>query len=261
MGERIYIKSAGEIELMRKAGRITAGARTIARQAIKDGITTKQIDKYVHDFIVKSGAYPTFLHYEGFPGSACVSVNDEVIHGIPGKRIVRSGDIVSLDVGATYKGLVGDCAGTFACGEISPEAQKLIDVTRQSFFEGIKFARVGYRISDIGAAIQEYVESHGFSVVRDYVGHGVGHELHEAPEVPNFRSERRGTFAGRGDPRLQKGMTIAVEPMVNAGDWEIDVLSNDWTVVTADGSLSAHYENTILITDGEPEILTMADDI
>lgn len=259
MSECIYIKSPKEIELMRQAGKITAGARTIARQAVKSGVTTKQIDKYVHEFISKSGAYPTFLNYNGFPGSACVSVNDEVIHGIPGKRVIHDGDIVSLDVGATYKGVVGDCAGTFPCGEISDEAKKLIEVTRQSFFEGIKFAREGYRISDIGAAIQEYVESHGYSVVRDYVGHGVGHQLHEAPEVPNYRIERR--FGRRPDPRLVKGMTIAVEPMVNIGGYEVEVLDNDWTVVTADGSLSAHYENTIVITDGEPEILTMAEDI
>ena len=169
MAESIIIKSGRDIELMRQAGRITAGARSIARQAVADGVTTKQIDKYVHDFIVKSGAKPTFLGYGGFPASACVSVNDEVIHGIPGKRVIHNGDIVSIDVGATYKGFVGDCAGTFPCGEVSEEAKKLIAVTRQSFFEGIKFAKVGYRVSDIGAAIQEYVESHGYSVVRDYV--------------------------------------------------------------------------------------------
>ena len=257
MSDSIYIKSKSEIELMRQAGRITAGARTIARQAVAAGVSTKQIDKLVHEYIVKSGAKPTFKGYGGFPGSACISVNDEVIHGIPGKRIIRSGDIVSLDVGATYKGFVGDCAGTFPCGEISEEAKKLIEVTRQSFFEGIKFAKIGYRISDISAAIQEYVESHGFSVVREYVGHGVGRQLHEAPEVPNFRTERR----TRPDPRLVKGMTLAIEPMVNAGGCAIRVLDDDWTVVTLDGSLSAHYENTIAITDGEPEILTMAEDI
>lgn len=257
MSDTIYIKSAAEIELMRQAGKITAGARTIARQAVRDGVTTKQIDKCVHEYIVKSGAKPTFLGYCGFPASTCVSVNDEIIHGIPGKRIVRDGDIVSLDVGATYKGFVGDCAGTFPCGEVSEEAKKLIEVTRQSFFEGIKFAKVGYRISDIGAAIQEYVESHGFSVVRDYVGHGVGRNMHEAPEVPNYRPTHR----GRPDPRLVKGMTIAVEPMVCIGDYADRVLSNDWTVVTLDGKWAAHYENTIAITDGEPEILTMADDI
>ena len=257
MADTIYIKSSSEIELMRQAGRITAGARTIARQAVEAGVTTSQIDKYVREFIVKSGAKPTFLNYGGFPASACVSVNDEVIHGIPGKRVIHNGDIVSLDVGATYKGLVGDCAGTFPCGEISEEAKELIRVTRQSFFEGLKFAKAGYRISDIGAAVQEYVESHGYSVVRDYVGHGVGHNLHEAPEVPNFKQ----VGVRRPDPRLVKGMTIAIEPMVNIGDYKVKTLSNGWTVVTVDGSLSAHYENTILITDGEPEILTMAEDI
>lgn len=262
MSESIYIKSPREIELMRQAGKLAAGARIVARQAVAAGMTTKQIDKAVHEFITKSGAYPTFLNYNGFPGSACVSVNDEVIHGIPGKRVIRDGDIVSLDVGATFKGFVGDCAGTFPCGEVSEDAKKLIEVTRQSFFEGIKFAREGYRVSDIGAAIQEYVESHGYSVVRDYVGHGVGRQLHEAPEVPNFRFARFERGVGRRpDPRLVKGMTIAVEPMVNIGGYEIKVQPNGWTVVTADGSLAAHYENTILITDGEPEILTMAEDI
>lgn len=251
----IYVKSPREIELMRQAGKITAGARSIARQAVAAGVTTRQIDKCVHEFIVKSGAVPSFLGYGGFPGSACVSVNDEVIHGIPGRRKLNEGDIVSLDVGATFKGFVGDCAGTFPVGKISDEAQKLIDVTRQSFFEGIKFAKPGYRISDIGAAIQDYVESHGFSVVREYVGHGVGRELHEAPEIPNYRSGRR------PDPRIVKGMTLAIEPMVIIGSREIAVLDDDWTVVTCDGSWAAHYENTIVVTDGDPEILTMAEDI
>lgn len=259
MSDTIYIKSRSEIELMRQAGKITAGARSIARQAVAAGVTTKQIDKQVYDFIVKSGAHPTFLHYGGFPASTCVSINDEVIHGIPGKRAICDGDIVSLDVGATFKGVVGDCAGTFPCGAISEKAKKLIEVTRQSFFEGIKFAKEGYRISDIGGAIEDYVGSFGFSVVRDYVGHGVGHQMHEAPEVPNYRIDRGP--GRRANPRLVKGMTIAVEPMVNIGGYEVKTLANGWTVVTVDGTLSAHYENTILITDGEPEILTMADDI
>ena len=249
----IIIKNPKEVECMRKAGKITAAARSIARQAIADGISTKEIDREVNHFIRKSGAIPTFLGYGGFPASACISVNEEVIHGIPGKRIVRSGDIVSVDVGATFAGFVGDCAGTYPCGEVSEEAKKLMAVTRQSFFEGIKFARPGYRVNDIGSAVQEYVESNGYSVVRDYVGHGVGRNMHEAPEVPNF--------SRKPSPRLVPGMTIAVEPMVNVGGWEVKVLGNDWTVVTVDGSLSAHYENTILITDGEPEILTMAEDI
>lgn len=250
----IVIKSAREIELMRVAGRITAGARTIARQGIAAGVTTKELDREIHRYIVKNGATPTFLNYGGFPASACISVNDEVIHGIPGARVIRDGDIVSVDVGAKINGFTGDCAGTYPCGEITPEAQDLIAVTRQSFFEGIKFARVGYRVSDIGHAIQEYVESHGYSVVRSYVGHGVGAQLHEEPEVPNYGEPGHG-------PRLVKGMTIAIEPMVNAGTFDVRVLDNEWTVVTADGKLSAHYENTILITDGEPEILTMAEDI
>ena len=250
----IVIKSAREIELMRVAGRITAGARTIARQGIAAGVTTKELDREIHRYIVKNGATPTFLNYGGFPASACISVNDEVIHGIPSARVIHDGDIVSVDVGAKINGFTGDCAGTYPCGEITPEAHDLIAVTRQSFFEGIKFARVGYRVSDIGHAIQEYVESHGYSVVRSYVGHGVGAQLHEEPEVPNYGEPGHG-------PRLVKGMTIAIEPMVNAGTFDVRVLDNEWTVVTADGKLSAHYENTILITDGEPEILTMAEDI
>ena len=250
----IIVKSPREIEFMREACRITAGARTVARQAIAAGVATREIDREVHKFILRSGATPTFLNYNGFPASACVSVNEEVVHGIPGRRIVRRGDIVSVDVGARIHGFTGDCAGTYPCGEISEEAKRLIEVTRQSFFEGIKFARPGYRISDIGHAIQEYVESHGFAVVREYEGHGVGAKLHEDPEIPNFGAPGHG-------PRLLRGMTIAVEPMVTAGDWKVRVLDNDWTAVTIDGSLAAHYENTILITDGEPEILTTAEDL
>ncbi len=250
----IIIKSPREIELMRQAGKITAGARSIARAMIEPGVSTKDINKEVFNFIKKSGATPAFLGYHGYPASVCISVNDQVIHGIPGKRVLEEGDIVSLDMGATWKGFVGDCAGTYACGKISDEAQKLIEVTRQSFFEGIKYARQGYRISDIGAAVQQYVEAHGFSVVREYVGHGIGAKMHEEPEVPNFGNPGHG-------PRLVKGMTICIEPMVNAGGAAVKVLSDGWTVVTADSSLSAHYENTVLITDGEPEILTMADDI
>ena len=250
----IIVKSPREIEFMRKAGKITAGARTIARQAIRDGVTTEQIDPEVYNYITKSGATPSFLHYGGFPASACISVNEELIHGIPGPRVIRTGDIVSVDVGAKIHGFHGDCAGTYPCGEVSEEAKELMRVTRESFFVGIKYAKAGNRLGDIGAAIQEYVERHGYSIVREYVGHGVGADLHEAPEVPNYGR------AGHG-PRLVKGMTIAVEPMVNAGGAAIRVLDNDWTVVTVDGRLCAHYENTICITDGEPEILTMADDI
>ena len=256
MAESITIKSPHEMEIMRQAAKIEAGARSVGRQAVRDGMTTRQIDRAVHEYIVKNGGRPSCLGYEGFPAATCVSVNDEVIHGIPGRRIVRSGDIVSLDLCATYKGFVGDCAGTYAVGEVSDEARRLIEVTRQAFFEGIRFAKAGCRIHDIGEAVQDYVESHGFSVVRDFVGHGIGRGMHEAPEVPNYRPEGR-----RPNPRLVKGMTICVEPMVCAGDWRIKILDDGWTVVTADHSLAAHYENTILITDGEPEILTMADDI
>lgn len=251
----IVIKSNRDIELMRQAGRIAAGARTVARQMIESGVTTKAINKEVFNFIKKSGAEPTFLGYAGYPASACISVNDQVIHGIPGPRKIQEGDIVSVDVGATFKGFVGDCAGTYPCGQCSEDALRLITVTRQSFFEGMKYARQGNRVSDVSAAIQNYVEAAGFSVVRDYVGHGVGAKMHEDPEVPNYVQH------GHGSPRLTKGMTIAVEPMVNAGGWQVKVLPDGWTVLTADGSLSAHYENSILITDGEPEILTMADDI
>ena len=245
----ISLKSSHEIDLMRKAGKITAAARALAGEMVKPGVTTQEIDSAVEAFIRKEGAVPSFLHYNGYPASACISVNDEVIHGIPGKRVLQEGDIVSIDVGAYIGGFHGDCAATFACGQISQEAQRLIDVTRQSFFEGIKFAKEGCRVQDISAAVQAYVESQGFSVVREYVGHGVGAHLHESPEVPNFGRPGRG-------PRLLRGMTLAIEPMVNAGGAAILQLSDGWTVKTRDGKYSAHYENTILITDGEPEILT-----
>ncbi|MCI8844311.1 MAG: type I methionyl aminopeptidase [Oscillospiraceae bacterium] len=246
----ISVKSERELEVMRRAGRITAKARELAGRMVRPGVTTREIDKAVHDYIVSQGAKPSFLHYGGYPASACISVNDVVIHGIPDKRVLREGDIVSVDVGAYWGGFHGDCAATFACGNISPEAKRLIEVTKQSFFEGIKFARQGNRISDISHAVQSYVEANGYSVVRSYVGHGVGSEMHEAPEVPNFGN------AGRG-PRLVRGMTLAVEPMVTEGTYEIRVLKDKWTVVTADGKLAAHYENTIAITAGDPEILTV----
>ncbi len=248
----IAIKNEHELIAMRQACKITAAARALAGDMVRPGVTTKQIDKAVHDFIVSQGAKPSFLGYGGFPASACVSVNSTVIHGIPGDYVLKEGDIVSVDVGAYYKGFHGDCAATFACGAISAEAKKLIDVTKQSFFEGIRFATQGHRVSDISHAIQTYVESNGFSVVRSFVGHGVGAQLHEEPEVPNFGA------AGRG-PRLLRGMTLAVEPMVNVGTPEVRVLKDRWTTVTADGELSAHYENTVLITDGEPEILTVTE--
>ena len=245
----IIIKSDPEVDLMRQAGRITAGARTIARQMVEPGVTTRQINREVHKFITKSGASPCFMTDGGFPTAACISVNDEIIHGIPGDRVLHEGDIVSVDVGARYRGFNGDCAGTFPCGKCSDEALRLIRVTRQSFFEGIQFARVGYRISDIGHAVQEYAESYGYSLVREYVGHGVGRNMHEAPEIPNYGAPGHG-------PKLLRGMTIAVEPMVNAGTAAIRQMSDGWTVKTRDGKYAAHYENTILITAGEPEILT-----
>ena len=245
----ITIKSPREIEAMRLAGRITAAARAYAGEMVKPGVTTQEIDKAVRQFIKQQGAVPSFLGYNGFPGSCCISVNDEVIHGIPGKRVLKEGDIVSIDVGAYIGGYHGDCAATFACGEISDEAKRLIEVTEQSFYEGLHYAKEGCRVSDISAAVQRYVEKEGFSIVREYVGHGIGRNLHEAPEVPNYGEPGRG-------PRLLRGMTLAVEPMVNAGTAAIQNMSDGWTVKTKDGKYSAHYENTILITEGDPELLT-----
>ena len=246
----ITLKSSHEIELMRRAGKITAAARALAGEMVRPGVTTQEIDSAVEKFIRKQGAVPSFLHYNGYAASVCTSVNDEIIHGIPGKRVLQEGDIVSVDVGAYIGGFHGDCAATFACGQISKEAQELIDVTRQSFFEGIKFAKEGHRLQDISAAIQSYVESHGCSIVREYVGHGVGAEMHESPEIPNYGHPGRG-------PRLLRGMTLAIEPMVNAGSAAIKLMPDGWTVRTLDGKWAAHYENTVLITDGEPEILTV----
>ena len=248
----ISIKNERELSCMREACKITAAARALAGELVKPGVSTKAIDRAVHDYIVSQGAKPSFLNYNGFPASACISVNNVVIHGIPGGYILKEGDIVSVDVGAFYKGFHGDCAATYACGAISTEAQKLIDVTKQSFFEGIKLATRGNRVQDISHAIQTYVESNGFGIVRSFVGHGVGAHLHEEPEVPNFGA------AGRG-PRLLPNMTIAVEPMVTEGTYEVKVLPDKWTTVTVDGKLAAHYENTVLITDGEPEILTVTE--
>ena len=252
--ELITLKSPREQDAMRKAGRITAEARALAGRMVRPGVSTKEIDDAVRKFIRSKGAQPSFLNYNGFTGSACISVNEVVIHGIPSRKIVlKEGDIVSIDVGAVIDGFHGDCAATYPCGQISDEAQRLIDVTRQSFWEGFQFTKVGQRVSDISHAVQVYVESHGCSVVRDCVGHGVGTRLHEAPEVPNFGP------AGHG-VRLQAGMAIAVEPMVCAGDWHVKVLRDGWTTVSADGSLTAHYENTILITENGPEITTVTED-
>ena len=245
----ITLKSAHEIEAMRLAGKITAAARALAREMVKPGVTTQQIDKAVFHFIREQGAIPSFLHYNGYPASICISVNDEIIHGIPGKRVLREGDIVSVDVGAYIGGYHGDCAGTYPCGQVSDEALRLIRVTQDSFFEGLKFAREGYRLSDISHAVQTFVEANGYSVVREYVGHGIGRNMHEAPEVPNYGKPGHG-------PRLLRGMTLAVEPMVNAGTAAIKQMSDGWTVKTADGKYAAHYENTILITAGDPELLT-----
>ncbi len=247
----INIKTQKDIDQMRKACRITAAALKFAGEHIKPGITTLELDRKIRSFIEQNGAKPSFLNYNGFPASACISVNEEVIHGIPGNRVLLEGDIVKVDVGAYYLGFHGDCANTFPVGDISDEAKRLIEVTRQSFFEGIKNVKDGSRVGDIGSAIQSFVETNGYSVVRDYIGHGVGEHLHEEPDVPNYGRSGHG-------PRLYKGMTIAIEPMVCQGGYKVKTLDNDWTVVTCDGKLAAHYENTVVITDTGVEILTEA---
>lgn len=250
----VSIKSGREIELMRESGRILSIVHIELAKMIKPGISTLDIDKRCYEIIRDFGCIPSFLNYQGYPASVCVSVNDEVVHGIPSKeRILKEGDIVSLDAGVIYKGYHSDAARTVAVGEIDPAWKRLMDVTKQSFFEGVKYAKPGYRIGDISGAIQDYAESFGYSLVRELVGHGVGRELHEDPQVPNFRTKRKGI-------RLEPGMTIAIEPMVNMGHYEVNWLDDGWTVVTADGSPSAHYENTVLITNGEPELLTIERD-
>lgn len=246
----ITIKSERELDFMRQAGRIVGETLNLIESHVRAGVTTKHLDKIAYEYITSQKAVPSFLNYNGFPASICASVNEEVVHGIPDGRKLKDGDIISIDIGACFEGYHGDAARTFAVGEISPQAQRLIDVTKQSFFEGIKMAKAGARLGDISHGIQEYVEKHGYSVVRKLVGHGVGAHLHEPPDVPNF-----GT-AGRG-VRLQKGMTLAVEPMVNQGEYDVKTMKNGWTVVTCDGSLAAHYENSIIITDDMPEILTL----
>lgn len=245
----IFVKNPEQIRLMKTAGRITGEALMLAGEAVREGVTTKHLDDIIRHHIEKCGAKPSFLGYGGFPASACISVNDEVIHGIPGDKPFSDGDLVKVDVGAYIGGFHGDSARTFFCGNASEEAKRIEEVTRLSFFAGMEKAVVGARLGDISAAVQEVVESAGFSVVRNYVGHGVGSELHEDPELPNFGR------AGRG-LRLSEGMVLALEPMVNAGTYRVRVLDNDWTVVTEDGRLSAHYENTIAITANGPEILT-----
>ena len=246
----VIVKNSDQLKLMRIAGRITGEALAYAHTLIREGVSTKYLDGKIREFIEKHGAKPSFLGYGGFPGSACISINDEVIHGIPSeKRILREGDIVKIDVGAIYRGYNGDSARTFPVGKITSEAQRLIDTTKASFFAGMEKAVAGGRIGDVGNAVENCVKTAGYSVVRSYVGHGIGAALHEDPEVPNF-----GT-AGRG-VRLYPGMTIAIEPMVNAGGHTVRVLADDWTVVTQDGSLSAHYENTVAVTADGPESLT-----
>ncbi len=247
----ITIKSRAEVENMRKAGKIVSDTFKVLQAAIQPGVTTKELDAIAYKHITSQGATPSFKGYGGFPASICASINDQVIHGIPDDTVLREGDIISIDIGACYHGYHGDSAKTFPVGKISAEAQKLIDVTKQSFYEGIAFAKRGNRVSDISAAVQRYVEARGYSVVRDYTGHGIGAKLHEEPSVCNFGTPGRGA-------RLVPGMTIAVEPMVNVGAYDVFVdADNDWTVYTEDGTLSAHYEHTILITaDGDCEILT-----
>ncbi len=247
----VSIKSSREINLMREAGRILAVTHEELEKIIKPGISTLEINKAGEDIIRGFGCIPSFLNYNGYPASICLSVNDEVVHGIPSPdKILKEGDIVSIDAGVIYKGYHSDAARTIPVGEISEDTRQLIEVTKQSFFEGIKYAKEGCYLYDISAAINDYVDNFGYGVVRDLVGHGIGSSMHEDPQIPNFRQRRRGL-------KLQAGMTLAIEPMINAGRCDVEWLDDDWTVVTEDGSLSAHYENTVLITDGEPEILSI----
>ena len=248
----VSIKSTREIELMREAGRLLEITHNEMEKALKPGMSTMDINRIGEEVIRSFGCIPSFLNYNGYPASICVSVNDEVVHGIPHKdHIIQEGDIVSLDAGLIYKGYHSDAARTHLVGECSPEAKKLVEVTKQSFFEGIKFAKAGHHLFEISAAIGDYAESFGYGVVRDLVGHGIGTHQHEDPQIPNFRPRGRGL-------KLMPGLTLAIEPMLNAGSREVAWMDDDWTVVTMDGSLSAHYENTILITDGEPEILSLS---
>ncbi|KAJ52246.1 methionyl aminopeptidase [Clostridium tetanomorphum] len=247
----IIIKNDIEIEYMRQAGKVVGDTLAKLEEAVKPGITTGELDRIAEEFITQRGAKPSFKGYYGFPASICASVNNEVVHGIPSKdRVLQEGDIISIDCGAIINGYHGDAARTFPIGKISEEAKKLIEVTKESFFKGVEKATIGNRLTDISSAVQQYVESFAYSVVRDYVGHGIGKEMHEDPEVPNFGRPGRG-------PKLIKGMVIAIEPMVNIGDYHVKVEPNGWTVVTKDNSLSAHYENTVAILDNGPEILTL----
>ena len=245
----ITIKTKDQVDKMRIAGGILADLIDILEEMIRPGITTDELDKVAEDFIRSRGAEPSFLGYGGYPKTLCTSVNEEIVHGIPSSRKLKNGDIISIDMGAYINGYHGDCARTYGVGEISEADRKLIEVTQQSFFEGIKFAIAGNHLYEISAAVQAYAESFGFGVVRDYVGHGIGRNMHEDPSIPNFKQ------IGRG-PKLQKGMVLAIEPMITAGSYKCKVLKDGWTAVTRDGSNAAHYENTVLITDGEPELLT-----
>lgn len=246
----IHIKSADEISLMREAAEILIEAHDLVAAHIKEGITTKELDTIAEKFIKSKDAYPSFLNYHGYPGSACISINDEVVHGIPGERKLQEGDIVSVDLGVYYKGYHSDAARTYPVGTVDAAKLDLIKVTEECFFEGLKYAKPGNHLSDISSAIQRHAEAHGYGVVRDLVGHGIGKQLHEEPQVPNYKTPGRG-------PKLQKGMVLAIEPMINMGTWQVRVLEDDWTFVTRDGSVSAHYENTVVITDDIPEILTL----
>lgn len=245
----IVIKTAAEFEKMKAAGRVVAGALKLLSENVKPGVTTGELDKLARGYIESCGAVPTFLGYGGYPASVCISINEQVIHGIPGKRVIREGDVVSCDIGATLDGFVGDAARTFLAGEAAEEDKKLVEVTRQCFFEALPYCRPGYRISDIGHAVQAYAESHGCGVVRDYVGHGIGRHMHEDPEVPNYVSPH-------ARQRIHAGMAICVEPMITAGTFAVKGLDDGWTVVTADGKCAAHYENTILITEDGPVLTT-----
>ncbi|MBQ3604225.1 MAG: type I methionyl aminopeptidase [Clostridia bacterium] len=247
----IVLKTNRELALMREACRISAGALRVAGEAVQPGVTTEEIDRIAYEYIIKQGAKPNFLNYNGFPATACISINDEVIHGIPSKkRVIKEGDIVSIDLGASINGYNGDNAATFAAGKISPEAERLINTTKESLYEGIKAAVAGGRIGDISNAVQRYCEERGFSVVRDFVGHGIGTKLHEDPSVPNYGTPGRGV-------RLLPGMTLAIEPMINMGGYEVRQLSDGWTIKTKDASLSAHFEHTVAITTDGPKILTV----
>jgi len=246
----IIIKSKREIDIIREAGKIVAITHEILRENIRPGITTKELDEIAEKTIRKYGAEPSFKGYGGFPSSICSSINEEVVHGIPSARELKDGDIISIDIGAFYNGYHADAARTHPVGDTSEQAKELIEVTKNSFYEGIKFCKEGYRLSDVSNAIQNHVESHGFSVVRDYVGHGVGQDLHEDPQIPNYGPPNKG-------PKLKRGMVLAIEPMINLGDYEVSVSRNNWTVITIDKSLSAHHENTLAITESEPELLTI----